>query len=230
MGGLPAPEDLAVRVLVWLGAPALIIAIFTSVLAFFGWISAAKSSVRNVSLTVTRARQVFTYWTSERQRAAVTLVLASTLFTAIAYSLTQLMGVTYQNFGHGGSIAEGMKFGSSYLTSHLLGYEHWTPLSAWTVVGALVSIFLLNVANLIGASRLRSAVMAPWGLTLGLGVIAGALIGFAGFCVLILGLMHADNYQSSMAILYLLWVICLLSLPWLAIKIVSASERVLHFQ
>jgi hypothetical protein len=225
MNGLLSPEDIAVRVLLWLGAPAVIVAIYTSVLAFLGWVSLGKSSARGVSTAVARTRQTAVDWSSERQRATVKFIAASTAFVAVAYSLTQLAGVTYEKIGHNHSIAEGMTFNASYLVSELLGYQHWTRLSAWTVLSALVSIFLLNVAGLIRAPALRGFVAVIWTVVLVPGAFAALLVAIAGACVLILGLTHQNNYQPSMAVLYLLWVVCLLSLPLLGSKIMTEIER-----
>jgi hypothetical protein len=223
MTGLPSPEDVAVKILVWIGAPAILIALYTSLLALLGWVSLVKSSRRNVSLAVRRTRETLRDWTTARQRAAVRLVAASTLFVAVAYSLTQLAGVTYEKVDGNTSIADGLSFDGTFLFSQLVGYQHWTRLSAWTVLAALLSIFLLNVANLIRLTGLRKLITLVWGVVLGLGMLFGLLLILAGVCVLLLGLTHYDNYQPSMAILYALWVGCLFLLPWLAERVQRGS-------
>jgi hypothetical protein len=225
MNGLPSPEDITVRVLIWLGAPAVIVTIYTSVFAFLGWVSLGKSGARGVSTAAARIRQTAVDWSSERQRATMKFIAASTAFVAVVYSLTQLAGVTYEKIGRHLSIAEGLTFNAGYLVSELLGYQHWTRLSAWTVLAALVSIFLLNVAGLFRAPTLSGFVTVIWAIVLVPGAFAALLVALAGASVLILGLTHQDNYQPSMAVLYLLWVVCLLSLPLLGRKIVSEIDR-----
>ena len=158
--------------------------------------------------------------------ATVSLIAASTVFVALAYSLTQLAGVTYEKIGHKPSIAEGLSFRAPYLISELLDYQHWTRLSAWTVLAALLSIFLLNVTGLIGASHLRGFIIFVWAIVLVPGVLLGLLLALDGLIVMTLGFMHQNGYQPSMAVLYLLWVACLLALPLLGSKIVRESERI----
>jgi hypothetical protein len=224
MSGLPSPEDLAVKVLLWIGAPAVVVTAYTSVLAGIGWISVGRSSARNLSTARARTRATLRDWTTVRQRATVRLIAASAAFVAVAYSLTQLAGVTYERIGDNPSIAEGLSFDAGFLVSQLLGYQHWTRLSGWAVFAALASIFLLNVANLIGSVALRKFIAFVWGVALLPGMLLGFLLILDGVCVLILGLTHSDNYQPSMAVLYALWVACLFALPWLAERIQHSSE------
>jgi hypothetical protein len=221
MDGLPSPQDIVVRVLVWLGAPGLIVTIYISVFALFGWISLGKATARKFA----RTQQQIVGRSSKRQRGTVSFIAASAIFVAITYSLTQLIGVTYEKIGHHLSIAEGLTFNGRYLLSELIGYQHWTRLSAWAVFAALISIFLLNVADLIDMPGLRQFITFIWAIVLIPGAFATLLLALDGISVLILGLLHQDNYQPSMAILYLLWVACLLSLPALGGKIVADSKR-----
>jgi hypothetical protein len=216
---LPEPEDVGEKILVWLGLPSLVVGAYTFVLALLAW----RDFVKNRARDVRAARENLRRWTTYRQRATVRLIAAGAAFVAVAYSLTQLAGVTYERIGDHPSIAEGLSFDSGYLFAQLVGYQHWTRLSAWTVAAALASIFLLNVANLVGATGLRKLITALWGLVLLPAVLAGCLLALDGVCVLILGLTHADNYQPSMTWLYALWVGCLFALPWLGDEIRDAS-------
>ena len=227
MPGLLSPEDVTVRVLLWIGAPLVIVTIFTSFLAFLGWVSFVKSSVRTVSTAATRTRELIVYWTTELQWAVVRLIAASAIFTALAYSATQLAGVTYEKVGQQRSIAEGMDFDSGYLVSQLLGYQHWTRLSAWTVTGVLVSIFFVNAFTLAGITWLKNVIAfgVAWLVTLPCALF-GLLVGFSGIFVLILGLTHSNGYRPSMATLYLLWVVCLVPLHPLWAVIAYLSEQV----
>ena len=150
MSGLPSPQDIVVKVLVWLSAPAVIVMIYTSFLAAIGWYTVGRAGVRYTVIAGKRARETARHWTSSRQRSMVRLLAASTGFVAVAYSLSQLAGVTYEKINHGESIASGFSFDAGFLVSRLLGYQHLTRLSVWTFVGALTSIFVLNFANLTG--------------------------------------------------------------------------------
>jgi hypothetical protein len=134
--------------------------------------------------------------------------------------------VTYQEIGHNPSIAEGLTFNSRYLVSELLGYQHWTRLSAWTVVAALVSVFLIGATALLRVSRLRKLIVFLWGAALIPGALGGLMLALDGAIVLILGLLHQNNYKPSMALLYLLWVTCLWLLPWLGDNIVRQSQQI----
>jgi hypothetical protein len=222
---IPDTEAALAALLKWLGFPAVIIALYLSFLHLLGWLEFWKKSVRNVSTAQNRARQTFRAWTTARQRAAAGLVVASAAFVAMAYSVAQLFGVTYQKLGGHRSIAEGLSFDAGYLFGQLVGYQHWTRTSAWAVIAALGSIFVLTFANLAGSKGLHHLVAWPWNLVLGLGMIAGGLLAIDGLCVLVLGLTHSDNYQPSMAWLYGLWVFCLFALPWLGQRIVDDSRR-----
>ena len=227
MSGLPSPGDIAVEILVWLSAPAVIVTILTSLLAAAGWLSLGRTSVRYATITRQRAGETVRQWTSARQRAMVGLLVASTGFVAVSYSLSQLAGVTYEKIGQSHqSIAYGFNFDAGFLVSQLLEYQRWTRLSMWVLIGVLASIFALNFANLTGAHLLRGFTRLIWGAILGSGLAASLLLVLDGCSVLILGMGHHDNYRSSMALLYALWVGCLWLLPCFAAFIDSASEKV----
>jgi hypothetical protein len=215
------PADIGEKLLVWLGLPSVVVGVITLLLALLAWWDFLKKRTQDVRA----ARENLRQWTSFRQRATARLVAAGAGFVAVAYSLSQLAGVTYERVSGQRSIAEGQRFDSSYLFVQLIGYQHWTRLSTWTVLAALVSVFLLNVANLIGSSRLRSLITTLWGLVLLPAVIAGFLMVLAGVCVLILGLTRRDAYQPSMTWLYAIWAACLFALPWLGMVVkVSSAE------
>jgi hypothetical protein len=228
MSGLPSPQDIAVKILIWLSAPAVIVMIFTSFLAAAGWLTLGRTSVRYTMIASQRAGETVRHWTSARQRAMVSLLAASTGFVAVSYSLSQLVGVTYEKIGHSHqSIAYGFKFDAGFLVSQLLEYQRWTRLSMWTLVGVLVSIFVLNFANLSGALLLRESIRLIWRIILALGLVASLLLVLDGCSVLVLGVQHHyDNYRPSMALFYAFWVGCLWLLPCFAAVIDGASEKV----
>lgn len=227
MSGLLSPGDIGVKILVWLSAPAVIVTIFTSFLAASGWFSIGRTSVRYTMIATQRAGETVRHWTSARQRAMASLLAASTGFVAVSYSLSQLAGVTYERIGQGSqSIAYGFKFDEGFLVSQLLEYQRWTRFSIWTLACVLVSIFALNLANLIGAQLLRSFIRFAWKIILGLGLAASLVMVLDGCSVLFLGAQHQDNYRASMALFYALWACCLWLLPGLAVVIDHASESV----
>lgn len=227
MSDLPSPEDIAIKILVWLSAPAVIVTIFTSLLAVAGWFTLGRTSVHYTVLATQRAGERARDWTSARQRAMVGLLAASTGFVAVSYSASQLAGVTYEKIGQNHqSIASGSTFDAGFLVSHLLEYQHWTLLSTWVLVGVLASIFTLNLANLTGAKSLADFITFIWKIILGVGLFASPLIVLAGISVLLLGMGHQDNYKTSMALLYALWVGCLWLLPCFAAAVDIASKKV----
>jgi hypothetical protein len=226
MSGLPSPEDIAIKILVWLSAPAVIITIFTSFLAAAGWLTLGRTSVRYTMVAAQRAGDTVRQWTSARQRAMVGLLAASTGFVAVSYSASQLAGVTYEKIGQSHqSIAYGFTFDAGFLVSQLLEYQRWTRLSMWVLVAVLASIFALNLANLTDAHLLRGFIRIIWCVILGLGLVASLLLALDGCSVLVLGMGHHNNYRPSMALLYALWVGCLWLLPCFATIIDSTSEK-----
>jgi hypothetical protein len=227
MSGLPSPEDIAIKIFVWLSAPAVIVTIFTSFLAATGWLTLGRTSARYTMIATQRAGETVRHWTSARQRALVGLLAASAGFVAVSYSASQLAGVTYEKIGQSHqSIAYGFQFDAGFLVSQLLEYQRLTRLSVWVLIGVLASIFALNLANLTDAHLLRAIVRLIWGAILGLGLAASLLIALSGCSVLLLGVGHQDNYRPSTALLYALWVGCLWLLPCFAAAIDSASEKV----
>jgi hypothetical protein len=227
MSGLPSPEDIAIKILVWLSAPAVIVTIYTSFLAAVGWITIGRKSVQYAQRAGNWTGETVRHWTSARQRAMVGLLTASTGFVAVSYSASQLAGVTYEEIGQSHqSIARGFTFDAGFLVSQLLEYQRWTRLSMWVLVGVLASIFVLNFANLTDANLLREFIRVIWRIILGIGLVASLLLLLDGCSVLVLGTAHKDNYKASMALLYALWVGCLWLLPCLAVAVDSASEKV----
>jgi hypothetical protein len=227
MSGLPSPEDIAIKILIWLSAPAVIVTIFTSFLAAAGWLSVGRASVGATQRAGEKLQEKLRHWTSARQRAMVGLLTASTGLVAVSYSASQLAGVTYEKIGQSHqSIAYGFTFDADFLVSQLLEYQRWTRLSMWVLVGVLASIFALNLANLTGAHLMREFIRIIWRVILGLGLAASLLLVLSGCSVLVLGMGHHDNYRPSMALLYALWVGCLWLLPCFAASIDSASEKV----
>jgi hypothetical protein len=226
MSGIPSPEDVAVKVLVWLAAPTVLVLAFTSFLAVLGWFSFGRATARYVSVAAANVRSTTVYWTTERQRTFAKLVSAGATFIALAYTLSQLAEVTYHKVGSNISIAEGLSFDWHYLVDQLLDYRHWTPISEWTILAVVGSIALLNVADLAGIRLLRGLLSLVWATTLGLGLLGACLLGLDAVCVLLLGLTHSDNYQPSMTVLYVLWIVPLVALPRLATIIDESSKLV----
>jgi hypothetical protein len=226
MVGLPSPEDLVVKVLVWFSVPTSVVAVFTSALAAAGWLKVGRSSLRSAVNAKTQARLIVQRGSTGRQRALVGFIVSSGLFLAIAYSLSQLAGVTYEKLNNGESIATGLQVSSSFLISRLLGYQHWNPVSFWTVACALTSIFALNFADLNGGGGLRAAIVFIWRYILLLGAILGVLVVIDGCSVIVLGATHSNGYKASTSLLYALWAICLWSLPWLGSAINRTSRGI----
>src|ERR1019366_8151111 len=164
MNGLPSPEDIAVKIIIWLSAPAVIVTIFTSFLAATGWLTLGRTSARYAQIATQRAGATVQHWTSARQRAMVVLLAASAGFVAVSYSTSQLAGVTYEKIGQSHqSIAYGFELNAGFLVSQLLEYQRWTRLSIWVLVGVLASIFALNLANLTDAHFLGGFIRLVWG-------------------------------------------------------------------
>jgi hypothetical protein len=161
------------------------------------------------------------HWTSGQQRAMMKLIVASTAFTAVAYALAQLIGMIFERDG----LANSGSYNLTYLESRVLEYQRWSSLSAGVAIGALASIFLINLATLVQARILRELVVGLWTLPLGIGVLIGGLLCLDTVAILIQVGLHNNPYQLAMVIPYVVGAISLFLLPVLGLQVAELSER-----
>jgi hypothetical protein len=193
--------------------------------ALLGWWSFFQQAVRYSTAAATTARDTVRYWTTDRQRAFVTLLFSSLCFATVVYLLAQLIDFT---------VTDGLTGPTSFMRvdysvpwqsvfEQALSYNRWTVYSQWALLGTAVSIGLLQVAHLADIGPLESAIVGTWTLVLGIGILCAAYLAICAACLAIgVGLRSADA-PVWLLVLMVAAIAFLALLPRLATVIREAS-------
>lgn len=222
--GLWSPQDVVVKIIIWLGAPALVVIVFNSIFALLGWKSFLRSTTR-IGVSAGRSAWVnLHYWTTERQRAFAKLILASSGFVAVAYSFAQLMGWFVTSVRDTPAVWKQDHVDWHFVLQQVLDYQRWGPESRWTVLGSAVAIALLNLADLSNLGGLRSVIVGVGYVVLGAALIGACFVGLTA-APLAIGVLFMPDAPIWLLALELIAIACLTALPYLGRAINGASMR-----
>jgi hypothetical protein len=222
--GLLSPGDVAVKVMVWFGAPAIMVLTFSSILILLNWKSFLQSTAR-VGASASRAALAnLRYWTTERQRAFVKLTVASSAFIAVAYSFSQLVGWFVTSLRETPAFWKQDHIDWHIVLDQILVYQRWSAESRWTVLGSAILIALLNIADLCDLHALRNLIVGLGYAVLGTALVAACFGALGWAAPLLIGIlfMHAPVW---LLVLELIAIACLAVLPYLGRTIRDASRR-----
>ncbi|MEU0562300.1 hypothetical protein [Dactylosporangium maewongense] len=227
MPELPDPQDVVMHVLLWLGVPALLIGVLTTVLTLLAWKQFAVAAARHGRTALRTARDSALYWSTERQRATVKFVVCSACFIAIAYAVAQLVGFVVQ-LSQEESVTKVDHVDWQYVLDQALSYQRWGVASRWTVIAAAASIVLLNIADLARMRPLRQLLVGLWTAVLVVGLLGAAYLAFAG-AALAIGLLMDPTAPVWLLVLEVLGILSLVLLPRLGKTIDTSSRQIYTF-
>lgn len=211
------PEELFSHLAIWAGVPAATVAVVAGLLAIKGWKDFGKATGQGFKT----AQENFKNITTERQRAAVRLVVCSVLAVALAYMLAVIVNALVQ-------VAEANELSALYsskVVEHAVVATQWSPASVWTMILGVAGIGLLGIACIAGLTTLRKLISFLGGLACAVAWVAGvamgidAIIGFA-----ILGFHSQDPPPMSLLVTQVITAVLCLAVGWLLPKIRKANR------